>query len=147
MELSARSSFIFVTCLWKSNLLESKAFFTIRNFFNVRRVENAFYWPHNNLFCFCLLRTCALEKSPAVENRPFPSSKNLAFKARLSAKPLIWKWFLIMTQIKLIFTKKVSHLASFWKWDFLELGNGLLVCLPAWTSCVHALYTMFSTLS
>ena len=31
-----------------------------------------------------------------------------------------------MMQIKLIFTTKVSHLASFWKWDFLELGNGLL---------------------
>ena len=29
-------------------------------------------------------------------------------------------------QIKLIFTTKVSHLASFWKCDFLELGNGLL---------------------
>ena len=28
-------------------------------------------------------------------------------------------------QIKLIFTTKVSHLASFWKWDFLELGNVL----------------------
>ena len=43
MELSARSSFIFVICLWRSNLLESKVFFTIRNFFNVREVENAFY--------------------------------------------------------------------------------------------------------
>ena len=31
-----------------------------------------------------------------------------------------------MMQIKLIFTTKVSHLASFWKWDVLELGNGLL---------------------
>ena len=31
-----------------------------------------------------------------------------------------------MMQIKLIFTTKVSHLASFWEWDFLELGNGLL---------------------
>ena len=29
-------------------------------------------------------------------------------------------------EVKLIFTTKVSHLASFWKWDFLELGNGLL---------------------
>ena len=28
-------------------------------------------------------------------------------------------------QIKLIFTTKVSHLASFWKRNFLELGNGL----------------------
>ena len=24
-----------------------------------------------------------------------------------------------------------SHLASFWKWDFLELGNGLLDRLKA----------------
>ena len=32
-------------------------------------------------------------------------------------------------QIKLIFTKNVLHLASFWKWEFLDLGNGLLVVL------------------
>ena len=32
-----------------------------------------------------------------------------------------------MMQIKLIFTTKVSHLASFWKWDVLELGSGLLM--------------------
>ena len=94
MELSARSSFIFVICLWKSNLLESKAFFTIRNFFNVRGVENAFYWPHNNLFCFCLLRTCALEKSPAVENRPFPSSKKSGFQSLVLKVRFFWtrKW-------------------------------------------------------
>ena len=55
----------------------------------------------------------------------FQVPKNLTFKARLSAKPLIWKWFLIMMQIKLIFTTKISHLDSFWKWDFLELGDGL----------------------
>ena len=59
----------------------------------------------------------------------FRVPKNLTFKARLSAKPLIWKWFLIMMQIKLIFTTKVSHLASFWKWDLLELGNGLFTAL------------------
>ena len=28
-------------------------------------------------------------------------------------------------QIKLIFTRKFVHLASFWKWEFLELGSGL----------------------
>ena len=42
----------------------------------------------------------------------------ITFKARLSAKPLTWKWFLIIMQIKLIFTTKVSHFASFCKWDF-----------------------------
>ena len=33
---------------------------------------------------------------------------------------------MILMQIKLIFTTKVSHLASSWEWDFLELRNGLL---------------------
>ena len=28
-------------------------------------------------------------------------------------------------QIKLVFTRKVVHLASFWRWGFLELGSGL----------------------
>ena len=41
-------------------------------------------------------------------NRPF-----LSIKTRLSAQPLIWKWFFILLQIKLIFTRKVMHLASF----------------------------------
>ena len=75
--------------------------------------------------------TCFKFNSISISSRSncwighFRVSKNLTFKARLSAKPLIWKWVLIMMQIKLIFTTKVSHLASFWKWDFLELGNGL----------------------
>ena len=50
----------------------------------------------------------------------------LCIKTRLSAQPLIWKWFLILIQIKLIYTRKVVHLASLWKWGFLELGSGLL---------------------
>ena len=33
--------------------------------------------------------------------------------------------FFILMQIKLIFTRKVWHLTSFWKWGFLELGSGL----------------------
>ena len=28
-------------------------------------------------------------------------------------------------QMKVIITKKVLHLASFWNWEFLELENGL----------------------
>ena len=44
-----------------------------------------------------------------------------------SVQPLIWKWFFILMQIKLIFTRKVLHLASFWKWGILELGRGLFL--------------------
>ena len=50
----------------------------------------------------------------------------LCIKTSLSAQPLIWKWFFILTQIKLISTRKVVHFASFWKWGFFELGSGLL---------------------
>ena len=37
----------------------------------------------------------------------------LGFKTRVGAQPLIWKTFFILMQIKLIFTRKVVHLASF----------------------------------
>ena len=37
----------------------------------------------------------------------------LCFKTRVGAQSLIWKSFFILMQIKLIFTKKVVHLASF----------------------------------
>ena len=50
----------------------------------------------------------------------------LCFKTRVGAQPLIWKSFFILMQIKLIFTRKVVHLVSFWKWGVLELGSDLL---------------------
>ena len=60
-------------------------------------------------------------------NRPFLSSPGPLFPyTRLSVQPLIWKWFFILMQIKLIFTRKVVHFASFWKRGFSELGSGLL---------------------
>ena len=46
----------------------------------------------------------------------FQVSPGLRFKTRVGA----------LMQIKLIFTRKVVHLASFWEWGFLELGSGLL---------------------
>ena len=53
----------------------------------------------------------------------------LCFKTRAGAQPLTWKSFFILMQIKLIFKRKVVHLALFWKWGFLELGSGLLSAL------------------
>ena len=44
----------------------------------------------------------------------------LCIKTRLSALRLIRKWFSILMQIKHILTRKVVHLASFWKWGFWE---------------------------
>ena len=45
-------------------------------------------------------------------NRPFLSSPGLCIKTRLGAQPWIGKWVFIVMQIKLIFTRKVVHLAS-----------------------------------
>ena len=56
----------------------------------------------------------------------FRVPSGLCLKTRLSAQSLIWKWFFIRMQTKFIFTRKVVHSASFWKWGFLELGSGLL---------------------
>ena len=50
-------------------------------------------------------------------NRHFRVVASLCFKSRLSAKVLIREWFLILMQIKLIFTRKVLHQVSFWKWE------------------------------
>ena len=32
----------------------------------------------------------------------------------------------MLMQIKLIFSKKILHLAMLWKWEFLELVNALI---------------------
>ena len=45
-------------------------------------------------------------------------------------------------QIKLIFTTKVWHLASFWKWEPLELRNGLLKQKKSECSFFHFLQTV-----
>ena len=52
-------------------------------------------------------------------------------------EPLLWKLFFILMQIKLIFTTNVLHVASCWKWEFLELGNGLLKGVDSYIYSCH----------
>ena len=61
-------------------------------------------------------------------NRPFLVPTDFCIKTRLSAQPLIWRWFFILMQIKLIFTRKVVHLASFWKWGFWNSAEVAFCC-------------------
>ena len=66
----------------------------------------------------------------------------LCLKTRVGAQSLIWKSFFILMQIKLVFTRKVVHLASFCKWAFLEPGSGLIFwCCPG----VGRLHTFLSS--
>ena len=46
----------------------------------------------------------------------FLVAPSLCLKARLSAKPLIWKWFFLLVWRNLK-RRKVTHLALFWKWE------------------------------
>ena len=63
-----------------------------------------------------------LKKIPA--NRPFPSSSGPHFQneGRFSAFDMEINFH----SHAFIFTRKVVHLDSFWKWGLLELGSGLL---------------------
>ena len=64
---------------------------------------------------------------------------NLHFKARLSAKSLLWKSVLFILKLELITITKISHLDSLWKRDWGELGNGLLLSTVIWILLCHLL--------
>ena len=68
----------------------------------------------------CWIHFSEVEKNAHTLFQPlsighFRVPPGLCFKTRVGAQPLIWKSFFILMQTKLIFTRKVVHLASFWK--------------------------------
>ena len=69
----------------------------------------------------------------------------LCIKTRLIAQLLIWNWFFIFKQIKLIFTTKVVHLASFWKWGSLELGNDLSRDFHSLLTSLSSIFRIYGT--
>ena len=52
---------------------------------------------------------------------------------RWSSQPLIWTWFFILMQIKLVFTRKVVHLASLWKWGFFGTRKLIKLTIPQYS--------------
>ena len=70
----------------------------------------------------------------------FRAPPALYIKTRLGTQPLIWKWYFILMQIKLISTRKVEHLTSFWYRGPGELGNGLSY---PWFKCYFLLCFVF----
>jgi len=116
----------------------------------VRRLSSAVWWSSTDFFEF---QSHLLESYPEeagsvrgfVRIIPYlPGIINIShFRERLNAREhgrrvqAFWgegPWLpsrlsLEKTMpIKLIFTRKIFHLALFWKWKFLELWNSLLVC-------------------
>ena len=69
---------------------------------------------------------------------------NSSFSNRKHPKSLIWNWFFILMQIKLIFTLKDLYLASFLKKEFLELVNGLIIWgVRVWHFCHFWVFQKF----
>ena len=78
--------------------------------FLTQSLSNSLWWP--------IKKALGSPKQSRDAKGHFRVSPGLCINTRLSAQPLIWKWFFILMQIRLIFTRKVLHLASFWKWGF-----------------------------
>ena len=92
----------------------------------------------NGLFSLCIVMNYSWDFS-CLWNGPFPICLKplfqLCFKARLSAKPSIWKSFFIHMQIKLIFKRKILAPSIVSKREFLELGIDLF-----WLSLFRRLF-------
>ena len=83
------------------------------------------------VYLVCVLWTWIIHESlAAYEIGHFRFASSLCFKARLSSKPLIWKTFFILMQIKIIFTRKILALSIVSKREFLELRIGLFWLFP-----------------
>ena len=86
-----------------------------------------------------------------TNNMSFPSSPGPLYQNEVKCSAFDMEMFFNLMQVKLIFTRKVVHLASFWKWGFLELGSGLFpkviyVLFPLQTSTFPPLPSPYSFL-
>ena len=82
---------------------------------------------YKKMWCLCRDVVC---QSKTYSIGQFRVPPGLCIKTRLRAQPLIWKWFFILMQIKLIFTRKLVELASFWKWGFFGTRKWPIAFLP-----------------
>ena len=76
------------------------------------------------VFCWCGRG----DVNKTYSKRLFPSCPQPLFQSEAECKDIALIFFFSFTlmQIKFIFTRRVLHLASFWKWEFLGFGNNLV---------------------
>ena len=60
-------------------------------------------------------------------NRPFPRCFKPPFQSEAKCKVIDMKIIFYSNTNKTTSTREVFHMASFWKWEFLELGNGIAI--------------------
>ena len=70
-----------------------------------------YYYPLDKRIAITVCRHCLISKWNLFRIDHFRVASSLCFKARLSAKPLIWKWFFILMHLKLVFSNKCFALS------------------------------------
>ena len=65
------------------------------------------------------------QRQLVMENRPFPSPPRPPYQNEVKCSAFDMEMIFHCHASKTVFHKKGVHLASFWKWGFLELGSGL----------------------
>ena len=79
----------------------------------------------------------------------FRVARSLCFKARLSVKPVTWKWLFTSgpMQMKYIFTRKALHLACFKSegfWNYEIAGLHVTTWRPCWRASISLLWELNS---
>ena len=65
------------------------------------------------------------QRQLVMENRPFPSPSGSPYQNEVKCSVFDMEMIFHSHASKTLFHKKGVHLASFWKWGFLEVGGGL----------------------
>ena len=70
-----------------------------------------YYCPLDRRIAITIGHHCLISKWNLFRIDHFRVASSLCFKARLSVKPLIWKWFFILMHLKLVFSNKCFALS------------------------------------
>ena len=114
---------------WDSNS-DNPLEFTIERFTTelLERAGSKFYYytPAREDYVYQILVQNQLYIT-LTTNRPFPRCFKPPFQSEAKCKAIDMKIIFYSHTNKTTSTREVFHIASFWKWEFLELGNGIAI--------------------
>ena len=98
-------------------------------------------------FLIFLLYGDQLRRSSTKLMGRFWVTKNLCFKAILKCEAIDMKmlFFLFSCKYSITHFEFHKHLGSFWKWEFLELGNYFVIRLSVYLSCARDVYKIWAS--
>ena len=89
------------------------------------------------VFCWC----GSGDVNKTYSKKLFPSCPKPLFQSEAECDAIALKFFVTLMQIKPILTRRVLHLASFWKWGFWRFGNNFVPRFLSYSSKERTLGT------